>query len=96
MMSKTDFPKWQHQPFWLNNEGIANPKDVLSQFFETYSLPVCRQQLWELLTGFMNSELADDMDRNDRSDMLFFYQGLGELVEAANVLSLMPQKEVNA
>lgn len=94
MISKTDFPEWQYQPFWLDKEDIKKPKEVIQQFFETYSLPVCRQQLWEMLTGFMNSDMADDMDKNDRGDLLFFYQGLGELVEAANVLSLRPQKEI--
>ncbi len=87
MISNNDFPEWQYKPFWLNKEEIDQPQDVLQQFFETYSLPVCRTNLWELLTGFMNSEQADDMDRNERSDMLYFYRGLSELIEVSNLMA---------
>lgn len=91
-MSKMDYyPEWQNKPFWLNNDEIKNPVEVLQQFYETYSLPVCRNHLWDLVMGFMNSEMADDLNRNERSDLLYFYQGLGELVEAA-YLSLSCKK----
>lgn len=88
MFIAKEFPDWQHQACWLNKGSIDQPHEVIRRFFETYSLPLCRKTLWEMLVGFMNSELADDLSRNDRSDVLFFFQGMIEVLEAGNLISI--------
>ncbi len=83
---RIEYPKWQRKPSLLTTEEMKNPTAVLESFFETYSLPDCREQLWHLLTAATAGGQAEIFTARDAGDWLFFYRRVEELIEACWVM----------
>lgn len=71
---------------WLTPEQVAEPIEVISDFFEHYHLFELRAILWELVF----TALASDGDAVDegrkRANLLFFYQKMETFLEAVHLL----------
>jgi hypothetical protein len=76
-------------PRKLSVNEINDPYLVIKQFFEYASLPICREYLWEWLkatvSGTFNTVL---MEKNQRFDMIYFYENIEKLIEAAHLIQL--------
>ncbi len=69
----------------LTKEQQVNPLLVLENFFTTYHLKDVREVLWEWLTAGLTNERAYN-DARDRSNLIFLYEHVESLAEAAYVI----------
>jgi hypothetical protein len=72
---------------WLTDEEINNPKRVIKAFFEDYHLSESRQHLWDLLETAVTSSNTKYEEAAERSKLLYFYQQVEKLLEAAYVIA---------
>ena len=75
----------------LTEEQQENPIPVVSEFFSCYHLSDMRKLLWDWLQAGLTNSHANFETGKERSDLLFFYQKIEELVEATYLL-LGPNK----
>ena len=84
-MPVDNYPIAEFHPHTLSKEEIENPPSVIDSFFECAHLPQIRQMLWEYLqvaiAGTWCRQTSDD-----RADMLYFYEKLEKLIEAAHII----------
>jgi hypothetical protein len=77
----------------LSQEETEDPFLVFHDLFSTYHLPDIRQQLWKLLKTTVTGNYCRDLNRRERSDLLFFYEQLERLIEAAHLLHQREARE---
>ncbi len=84
-MPLPDFPPADFQPRYLSKEEILTPTMVLAAFFDFAHLPQIREIMREMLTTIVtgNWHLLNSSNRND---MLYFYEKLEKLIEAAHLI----------
>lgn len=63
------------------------PNAMLTLFFDTYSKEDAKKRLWDLLYTSFSSETASDWDSQTRSDYLYFYQQMDQLINISYKLS---------
>jgi hypothetical protein len=85
-MPLQDYPSWELKPRVLNQAERENPQQVIHDFFSYCHLPEIRKKLWELLKTTVTGDYCRALTRRERSSMLYFYEQLEKLVEAAHVL----------
>lgn len=75
-------------PQKLDKEEIKDPFLVVHRFFDYANINQQRQYLWEwhktMIAGTFNSEL---LDARQRYNMIYFYEHLEKLIEAANLIN---------
>ncbi len=82
----------QHQPaslhlfIRLSREQQQNPLTVLEEFFSNYHLPDIRECLWEWLAAALSSDNGTYQTGRARGGLLFLYENMGALAEAAFIL----------
>lgn len=80
----------------LEEEEIKNPYLVLYRFFDYANINSQREHLWEWLkitvSGTFSSEL---LSRGNRYDMIYFYEHLEKLIEAAHLINLHQSEQKN-
>jgi hypothetical protein len=85
-MKQSEYPEWEMQPRLLNKEEVTDPGIVLDEVFDYAHLPEWRSLLWEWLkitvSGTYNTESAE----YDRSSILYMYEKLQKLIEAAHLM----------
>ena len=85
-MKQSEYPEWEMQPRLLNKEEVTDPGIVLDEVFDYAHLPEWRSLLWECLkitvSGTYNTESAE----YDRSSILYMYEKLQKLIEAAHLM----------
>lgn len=85
-MQQSEYPEWEMQPRLLNKEEVTDPGIVLDEVFDYAHLPEWRSLLWEWLkitvSGTYNTESAE----YDRSSILYMYEKLQKLIEAAHLM----------
>ena len=85
-MKQSEYPEWEMQPRLLNKEEVTDPGIVLDDVFDYAHLPEWRSLLWEWLkitvSGTYNTESAE----YDRSSILYMYEKLQKLIEAAHLM----------
>ncbi len=79
-------PKWLKQPLRLTEEDRQNLFVVLDNFFSCYSLQDVREMLWDWLVTALASDSSNYDNGTDRSNLIFLYENLETLVEAAYLL----------
>jgi hypothetical protein len=79
-------PQWYNQPLRLSKEQKHDPFSVIEEFFQCYHLNETRQTLWEWLTEVVSSSQSNSTGVHVRSDHMFFYEKIEELIEAAFIL----------
>jgi hypothetical protein len=85
-MKQSEYPEWEMQPRLLNKEEVTDPGIILDEVFDYAHLPEWRSLLWEWLkitvSGTYNTEYAE----YDRSSILYMYEKLQKLIEAAHLM----------
>jgi hypothetical protein len=76
---------WALKPRKLSLEEYETPEKVIDQFFNIAQLPQARWHLWEMMKTLVTGDFAT-MRSSDRSSLLFFYEQIEKLVEAAHVI----------
>lgn len=71
---------------YLSGRQTEQPQLAIEEFFDAFELPVCYAHLWQLAKSWVSSECADGLSARQRAEVLFFYEQLGALVEAAFVM----------
>ncbi len=80
-----DYPPHELMPHKLSKEETLNPHSVIYAFFDYAHLPQVREMLWEWLkiTAVGNWQ---SLSTEERADVLYFYEQLEKLVEAAHLI----------
>ncbi|HEY0679332.1 MAG TPA: hypothetical protein VGD17_13670 [Chitinophagaceae bacterium] len=65
-----------------SNKQLPEPFQVFNDFFDRYDLRECQHELWRLLSAAIASEDADQWDRHDRGNVVFFCGNLDKLLKA--------------
>src|SRR5688572_28892586 len=86
-------PQWYNQPLRLNKDQKRDPLIVMEEFFQCYHLNETRQTLWEWLTEVVSSSQSITNGVHDRSDHMFFYEKIEELIEAAFIIKKRANKQ---
>jgi hypothetical protein len=79
-------------PMWIGAQQINDPKQTIETFFYLFQLNDCHHYLWEMLQSSVASE-AGFLKDFPPSTMLFFYQHLSLLIEAAHIIHTPPPTE---
>lgn len=87
-MPLQDYPYWELKPRKLSREEMENPLQVVHDFFSYSHLPSIREQLWELLKTTVTGNYCKSLTGRERNDLIFFYEKLEKLIEAAHVLAV--------
>jgi hypothetical protein len=85
-MALSDYPSWELQPRKLTPEQIADPMQVIHDFFSTGHLPQIREMLWELLKTTIIGDYCASLSCREREDLIYFYEQLEKVVEAIHIL----------
>ncbi|WP_315821290.1 hypothetical protein [Paraflavitalea speifideaquila] len=76
----------QHQLHKLTKQEQENPILVLDAFFDNYHLKDVREALWNWLSAGLTSNNSNFRDSRERSNLLFLYEHLESLTEAAWII----------
>ncbi len=85
-MSKQHASLLSDQPRNLPPGVVKNSYEYIDTFFLDFDMAACRERLWNLLKGLMNSEESDGWDHVERSNYIHFFESLETLIEANYVL----------
>jgi hypothetical protein len=85
-------PVANHQLHKLTQQQQENPLLVLDAFFDNYHLKDVREVLWNWLSAGLTSDNSIFRNGRDRSNLLYLYEHLTSLTEAAWVI-LQDKKE---
>jgi len=95
-MALKDYRAAQLEPQKLSNEEIANPVQVIHQFFFDDHFPEVKNQLWNLLKIAATGNYGKSLTRSERSDLFYFYERLEKLVEAVHLIHMANGKPVES
>lgn len=79
-------PQWYNLPLRLSEEQLDNPILVFNDFFQCYHLNETREVLWQWLSAIISSPGSISNEPLERSNHLYFYEKLEEIIEAAFLL----------
>jgi hypothetical protein len=85
-MPINDYDLWELKPRNLTLAQREDPMLVIQDFFDYAHLPEARQQLWEMLKTIVTGNFPRTLNRRERTDLVYFYEQLEKLVEAAHLL----------
>lgn len=68
---------------YLNSQQLEQPSLAFEEFFDNFDLPSTYCHLWQFAKAWMGSEYADGLTARQRGEIVFFYERLGALLEAA-------------
>jgi hypothetical protein len=77
----------EEQTFKLSEEEISNPRTVIDKFFEVFSPPYARKELWDML-GCLAESKQEDLKR---LDLLLDYECVYAVLEATWLLHIQPE-----
>jgi hypothetical protein len=75
-----------NQPLRLSKEQMQNPMLILDEFFQCYHLNETREILWVWFTEVVSSSRSISIEGLDRSNHVYFYEKVEEVIEAAFVI----------
>jgi hypothetical protein len=78
-------------PLHLSKKEIKKPITVVNDFFSFADLPQVRTIMWEWLKITVTGSYSKSLSRDERSDLLYFYEQLQKLIEAAHLLHAQGQ-----
>lgn len=86
-------PEWENQPLRLNEEERQNLYGVLEHFFRDFDLQDIREILWDWLVAAMSTESGSYDSGYSRSNLIFVYERLESLIEAAHGITRRRKKK---
>lgn len=90
-MERIDFPAWEYRSQQLTPEEVQQPARVLHELFDYAHLPELRAVLWEWLKCTVTGGFVENMDLQQRNSILFLYEHMQKLIEAAHLIHLQQQ-----
>lgn len=84
-MPLSEFPSRELEPRKLNPEQVDNPIQVLHALFDFAHLPQIREMLWDMFRAVVTGSFGT-LSQEEKNDILYFYEQLEKLVEAAHLL----------
>ncbi len=84
-MPNPDYTQSEFEPRYLTQVEIEEPYQVMHDFFDYANLPQVRTHLWEWLKLTVSGTFHKESS-TDRSNLLYFFDKLEQLVEAAHIL----------
>lgn len=84
--SHNNHPQWRNEPLRLTKEQKENPVLIIQGFFECFHLNEVREMLWEWLVEVISSRNSISNDGTDRSNHIYFYEKLEQVLEACFML----------
>jgi hypothetical protein len=83
MRSINRHPEWENRPLRLSEEERKDLYGVLDDFFSSFHLQDARELLWDWLVAALSSESGAYESGYARSNLIFVYEKLELLIEAA-------------
>lgn len=77
----------------LNDEEIIDPSVFLEEFFSNYYLRELREEIWDVIYSALSNDMGLHQSGRARGDVLFLYENLEKLFEAAYLLHRRSSKE---
>ncbi len=88
-MLLTQYPEWESFSRKLSEEEVEDPQKVIAELFDYAHLPHVRDLLWFWLKTTVNgSFITEDLEHRERTSILFLYEKIEKLVEAAHILHI--------
>lgn len=87
-------PQWANRPRRLSDEERQNLYGVLEDFFSCFHLQDVREMLWDWLVAALSSESGAYGSGYARSNLIFVYEKLEMLIEAAHGLQKRRKKSM--
>ncbi len=78
--------QWTNRPLRLSEEERQNLYGVLADFFSCFHLQDVRELMWDWLVAALSSESGAYTSGHARSNLIFVYEKLELLIEAAHGL----------
>ncbi|GAA4300628.1 hypothetical protein [Compostibacter hankyongensis] len=72
--------------WYLSKDAVEHPEKSIHQFFDTYSLGSAHERLWKMLKFTIGSEEINEWDEIKRTNLIYFFELLTELLKANYVL----------
>jgi hypothetical protein len=85
-MPLSEYRPCELEPQKLTSIEIENPIMVIHSFFDFGHIPEIRMLMWDLLKTTVTGNYNRTLSRRERSDMVYFYERLEKLVEAAHLV----------
>ncbi len=79
-------PSPELHPRKLSKKETADPYSVITEFFDYAHLPQARDKLWAWLETTVTGSFSKELNCRERCNMVFFYQQIERLVEAAHII----------
>jgi hypothetical protein len=92
MRTVNTHPQLDNQPLRLTEEERQDPYLVLEDFFSNFHLQDMREMLWDWLVAAMSAESSAYNTGYARSNLVFVYEKLELLIEAAKVIHKRKRK----
>ena len=83
----------EYIPLNLSPEQMEDPKEALRSFFTTWSLDEMRNVLWDVFSRSLTVD-DDEMGPFSRKALLFYYEEIVQVLEAACLLHRVPGRIV--
>lgn len=90
-MKLADYPEWEMQSRLLTKEEVTDPTLVLNEIFDFAHLPEWRTLLWEWLKITVSGTYNNESAETDRNSILFLYEKLQKLIEAAHLIHIQQE-----
>jgi hypothetical protein len=87
-------PDWDNQPIRLNEEEKKDLYLVLDDFFSCFHLQDAREMLYDWLVAALSSECGTYSTGYARSNLIFVYEKIELLIEAAHGLQRKRRKSL--
>ncbi|BAV10012.1 hypothetical protein SAMN05421788_1011440 [Filimonas lacunae] len=75
---------------YLTSQQLQQPSLAIEEFFDYFNLPASYQHLWQFAKACIGSEYSDGLTALQRSEIVFFYEKLGALIEAVSIIHPFP------
>lgn len=86
-MKKEEYRELTRRVSRMNAKKAASPYEALGDYFDSFTLEDCRNNLWELYERCVMSYAHEKSTHDEAAKMLFFYTHTEMLVEAAWLLN---------
>jgi hypothetical protein len=94
MRSLNKHPGWENMPIRLTDEERQNLYGVLDDFFSCFHLQDIREMMWEWLVAALSTESGAYSSGFARSNLIFVYEKLEAMIEAAHGLHRKRKKSL--
>jgi len=71
----------RYVPLRLTQEQTETPMEVVSEFFQTYTMDEVRESQWFLFSKTISLD-DEELSGISRNDLVFDYEEMGKLIEA--------------